>query len=456
MYLENWIHERIRRTAEKEPEFARLLQISRSAPISRATVENYQLFKLRQTLQYAYKNSSFYRNLFIQNKIIPEEVSSLNDLSAFPLTESHRLAESPYRFLCISQSEIARSCTFVTSGTTGPQKKIFWTQDDLDGITDFMAAGIGVVACPEDVVLIILPDGRPNSQADLLSQGVIKLGATPVVAGFDSNAEELMLIIERFHPAVIFGYSGRIFRISKDLQTSHDLSSAGVRILFLAAEYLPDARRNQLQAIWKCQIHTHYGLAEMGLGVAVECSSQNGYHFNEADLLLEIVDPQTGKAVEPGMEGELVFTTLTREATPLIRYRTHDISRYITESCICGASSLLKFGPVKKRLESIVRTASGDELYPALFDDLLYEIPDLIDYQAILERNGNEEQLFFKVEMARQGLDPVPGIIRRLSLEPAIARGMALGKMFAPRVELVVQGTLKSDSRAKKLIVDCR
>jgi phenylacetate-CoA ligase len=456
MHLENWIHERVRKTADQESEFAQLSQIRESVPINRAALENYQLFKLRQTLQYAYNKSSFYHSLFRQNGIHPEELNSLNDLSMFPFTEPHHLSGSPYRFLCISQSEIARSCTFVTSGTTGPQKKIFWTQSDLDRITNFMAAGIGVVAGPADVVLIILPNGRPNSQADLLSQGVKKLGAIPVVAGFDLNAEEHLKMIEQFHPAVLFGYSGRLFRMSKDLQTSHDLSSAGVRTLFLAAEYLPDARRRELQAIWRCRVHTHYGLAEMGLGVAVECSSQNGYHFNETDLLLEIVDPQTGKAVEAGMEGELAFTTLTREAMPLIRYRTHDISRFITEPCSCGASSLLKFCPVKKRLESIVQTASGYELYPALFDDLLYEIPDLIDYQAILERHENKEQLLFKVEMARQRLDPAPEIIRRLSLEPAIAKSIAFGKMLAPRVELVGQGILRSENRAKKLIVDGR
>jgi phenylacetate-CoA ligase len=444
MYLEKWLHTKILESAGKE-----------AAP-GRSAVERYQLLKLQQVLRYAYKNSSFYRSSFDQNGINPEDVSSLQDLSKLPFTQPQHLADSPYRFLCLSQAEVARSSTFVTSGTTGPQKKIFWTQGDLDRITDFMAAGMGVVAGPGDVVQIILPDGRPNSQADLLSKGVNRFGAAPVVTAFDLSAEEQIKIIHQFRPAVIFGYTNRLFRISKELQTSHDLSVAGVKILFLASEYLPDAMRSDLQSIWNCRVHTHYGLTEMGLGVAVECTAQNGYHFNEADLLLEIVDPNTGKTVLPGVEGELVFTTLTREAMPLIRYRTHDLSRFIPEPCPCGAGSMLKFAAVKKRLESTMRTESGDELYPALFDDLLFSIPGLVDYQATLQRHENKDQLFFKIEMAQQGMNPISEIIKRLLSAPEIARNISIEKMLQPEVEFVRQGMLRSESRAKRLIVDCR
>jgi phenylacetate-CoA ligase len=442
MYLEKWLHTKILESAEREPD--------------RSAVERYQLFKLQQILRYAYINSSFYRRSFDQHGIHPEDVSCLQDLSKLPFTEPHHLADSPYQFLCLSQTEVARAYTFVTSGTTGPQKKIFWTQGDLDRITDFMAAGIGVVADPGDAVQIILPDGRPNSQADLLSKGVDKRGATPVIAAFDLSAEEQIKIIHQFRPAVIFGYTSRLFRISKELQTSHDLSSTGVKILFLASEYLPDAMRRDLQSIWDCRVHTHYGLTEMGLGVAVECAAQNGYHFNEADLFLEIVDPDTGMVVPPGAEGELVFTTLTREAMPLIRYRTHDLSHFIPEPCPCGAGSMLKFAAVKKRLESTVRTESGNELYPALFDDFLFSIPGLVDYQATLQRHENKDRIFFKIEMAQRGIHPVAEILEKLLSAPEIARSISTGKMLQPEVEFVSQGALRSEARSKKLIVDRR
>ena len=146
--------------------------------------------------------------------------------------------------------------------------------------------------------------------------------------------------------------------------------------------------RQELKRIWNCDIRTHYGLTEMGLGVAVECEAQDGYHFNEADLVLEIVHPETGAPVPAGEEGEMVFTTLTREAMPLVRYRTHDLSRLIREPCTCGAASLLKIDTVKKRLESIATVGDGDEIYPSLFDDVLFEIPGVVDYQVIATREG--------------------------------------------------------------------
>jgi phenylacetate-coenzyme A ligase PaaK-like adenylate-forming protein len=319
-----------------------------------------------------------------------------------------------------------------------------------------MSAGIGVVANPSDVVLVALPDGRPNSQSDLLIRGVIKLGANPIAAGFDWETEAFFNAVKQNRPAVIFGYTSRIFRMTQELQSTHDLASMGVRALFLASEYLPAPMRSNLQKIWNCRVHTHYGLTEMGLGVAIECSAKEGYHFNEADLLLEIVDPKTGEAAKLGEEGEIVFTTLSREAMPLIRYRTHDISRIIPGPCSCGADGLLRFGAVRKRLESILQLQSGDELYPSLLDDLLFEVSGLVDYQAVLERHGGKEKLCVKIEMANPQRNSKSEIIHRLSEAPAIARAIALGTMQIPELDFVNPGALKIASRAKKLISDQR
>jgi phenylacetate-CoA ligase len=452
LYLENWIHNIVWKALQKDTE------IHRNNPdyITRSEVEKYQQIKLRRMLQYACEKSSFYRDLFHKAGIDPEDIQNQKDLAEFPLTEPAHIAEWPYRFLCISRAEIARIHTFVTSGTTGPQKKIFWTPRDLDRITNFMSAGIGTVANREDVVQIFLPNGRPYSQADLLVQGVKKFGATPVLSSMNLSASEHLALLEKSHSTLLFGYTSRLFRISKELQTTGDLSTKGVKVLFLAAEYLPDAMRRELQTIWNCRVHTHYGLTEMGLGVAIECEAGNGYHFNEADLLLEIIDPLTGKPVAAGQEGELVFTTLNREAMPLIRYRTHDISRLILEPCTCGAASLLKIDKVKKRLELIVTLASGDEVFPTLFDDLLYEIPGLIDYQLVVTHHEDKDQLDFKIEMQSECPDRISEIRKKLDLAPIITNNVATGRMAKPRIELVTWGALKAAERAKKMIVDRR
>jgi phenylacetate-CoA ligase len=455
-YLEYWIHTVIRNQLDTDAEFRNFVANRIPDRLTRLDVEAYQLFKLRRTLQYSYKNSSFYHDLFEKAGIKPDAVRNLTDLAGLPFTEPEHLADAPYRFLCLSRAEIARPYSFVTSGTTGPQKKIFWTQGDLAKITDFMAAGMGVVAGTKDIVLILLPDGRPSSQADLLYKGVRKLGATPVAASMDLDAGALLKIIEETHCTVIFGYTGRIFRLSVELQAKHDLCEKGVRVLFLAAEYLPDARRQELERMWNCRVHTHYGLTEMGLGVAVECEARNGYHFNEINLLLEVIDPRTGEPVDQGEEGELVFTTLTREAMPLIRYRTHDLSRLVPEPCPCGANTLLRIDRIRKRLESIVIIGDGDEMYPALFDDVLFEINGLIDYQVILIRQGNRDRLDFRIEAAPERTDILPAIRERLMSTPIVAKNITAGKMVEPGIELVPWGALQSASRAKKMIVDRR
>lgn len=431
-------------------------QGGREREISRSDLEAYQLRKLRETLEYVYSNSSFYRDHFDKAGVSPGSFRGLADLAIFPFTEPEHLAREPYRFLCLSRAEIARPYSFVTSGTTGPRKRVFWTRGDLERITDFMAAGIGMVAGPDDIVQILLPDGRPDSQAALLRKGVLKLGATPVVAEVDLNAAEQFRILQEARSTVIFGYVGRIYRLSVELASAHDLRESEIRVLFLAAEYLPEARRRELERIWDCRVHTHYGLTEMGLGVAVECEARDGYHFNEAGLLLEVVDTRTGIPVKAGDEGELVFTTLTREAMPLIRYRTHDISRLRTEPCPCSAATLLRIDKIRKRLESIVVLKNGDQMYPALFDDVLYEIPDLIDYQVALKHQRFRDCLEFKIELARERAGAFALIRKKLLATPVIARNMKAGNMAEPSIELAPWGALQSANRAKKMIVDRR
>jgi len=443
--LESWIHHNIKASGI----------VNSESPISRDCVQAYDDFRLREVVRYCFERSAFYRDLFRAAGLEPDRVRGTADLGRIPFTEPEHIAENPFRFLCTSQAEVARPYTFVTSGTSGPQKRIFWTPGDLGRIVAFMTAGIGTVADAGDTVLILLPDGRPYSQSDLLKRGVQGLGATPVVADIDLSARELLKTIEETRCAVVFGYTRKLFRLTQELRKQVDLRRLSVNILFLAAEYVPDAMRHEFQSAWGCGVRTHYGLTEMGLGVAVECEAGDGYHFNEADLLLEIIDPQSGEPVPDGEEGELVFTTLTREAMPLIRYRTHDISRRIPGPCSCGATSLLKIGKVKKRLENIVRVAGGDEVYPALFDDLLFEIPGLVDYQVILTKEEGKDRMDFKIEM-QEGPASLAAIKEALSSAPILSRNISRGTMVEPRIELAPPGALRTVSREKKMILDRR
>jgi phenylacetate-CoA ligase len=456
IFLEQWLHTTIRQRVKKDPEYRQFIGKDSLEQLTRADVDNYHLFKLRETLSYVYKNSSFYKELFNNNGIKPEDIHSLADLAKIPFTNPSDLAQNPNRFVCVSLGDITRVVTFTTSGTTGPQKRVFCTEGDIERMTDFMGVGMRTVANSNDVVQIILPSGTQNNQADLLAMGVEKMGAFPVKAGTSPSAEEQLNLVKKHKSTILFAATPRMYRITQELRGSHDLGKLGVKTIFVTSGYLSEPMRSHLRNTWNCDVHTHYGMTEMGLGVAVECHAHNGYHFNEVDLLLEIIDPQTGEVINDDREGEVVFTTLSREGTPLIRYRTHDISRLITEPCPCGATTLLKFDKTTRRLESVVKVGDGDEIYPSLFDELVYKIPEVADYKVELNKVDGKDRLDFKVAVTQVSDGIKQEIKRALLSSPLFQRNISAGRMAEPGVNLVGLKDFARGTRAKKMITDNR
>jgi phenylacetate-CoA ligase len=456
IFLEQWLHNIIRQKVREDSEYQQFVGGKSVKQVTRADIDRYQLFKLRKMLSYAYEKSTFYRQLFNKSGIKADDIRSLGDIAKIPFTNPADIAQHPYHFACVSLGDIARVTTFTSSGTTGPQKRVFFTDGDLETMTDFMAAGMRSVATAGDVVQIMLPSARPNDQADLLAKGVGKMGGLPIISGTTPSPEEQLRIIDEAHPTVLFASVSRMYRVTQETRHNHDLKGKGVKTLFVTSEYLSESMRRQLKSAWNCDVHVHYGLTEMGLGVAVECHAHNGFHFNEADLLVEVVDPETGAVLGNDEEGELVFTTLSREAMPLIRYRTHDISKLLSRPCKCGASTLKKMAKVTRRLEAIVKISGGDKIYPAVFDELIFSIADVIDYQLTLGKEGDRDVLLFKVEVTKESEDIREAIIGAILGHPLIRKKLEANRMALPRVELVSQGTLTRLTRAKKLIVDKR
>ncbi len=454
--LQKSLNKIVTQRIEETPEYRKHIGKKSLEELTRSDLEDFQLFQLRNTLRYVYDKSLFYRELFSKKGIELSEIRSLADLAKLPLTKPEELAENPLRFVCVPLGDVTRVITFTSSGTTGPQKRIFFSEKDIEIMTDFMGAGMSVVATSDDVVQIMLPKGMVLGQSDLLAQGVRKMGATPVVTGIEPTPEEQIQAIKKHGSTVLFCETLRLNRITVEARKNHDLTKLGVKVLFLTSNYLSDSMRANLQSAWNCEIFTHYGLTEMGLGVAVECSAHNGYHFNEADLLAEIIDPETGEVLPEGEEGELVFTTLTREAMPLVRYRTHDISRLSAKPCECGMTALKKLDKVTRRLESVVRLGDGDEIYPAMFDEALYTIPDIVGYEVSVNKDGGKDKLTFQVEIARTGA-AVEELIREMILKvPPVHKNVKMGKMTTPEIQLVTPGSLQKGTRAKKLIKDMR
>ena len=293
--------------------------------------------------------------------------------------------------------------------------------------------------------------------ARLIAHGVEQIGGTGLIGECYVSTEEQIQSIKEARPDMIMGSAFRIWRMTQEASVDHDLTQLGVKVVFVTSEYLSRPMRDRLQATWNCQVFHHYGMTEPGFAIGIECQVHDGFHFNQADLLFEVINPESGEILPDGEEGELVFTSLDREGMPLIRYRTGDISRLIGEPCKCGASTLKRISTLPKRLELVHQVGVGESIYSSLFDEALYGIPDLVDYRIFLSRNNGLDALTCKIEtLPDDGAVATQVKERLLSIGP-INRAVVGGMMSKPIIQHAGRGTLRRGGRSlKRKIVDER
>ncbi|MFH1624163.1 MAG: AMP-binding protein [Pseudomonadota bacterium] len=352
--------------------------------------------------------------------------------------------------------------TLATSGSTGAPKKVFFSEKDLEAITDTMAAIMKTaltcagIAGTGSVVYILMPDGTPMSQAQLIGRGVEKMGHIPVIGDIKADIESQLTAIETARPVMIMGSAFRIHRLTQETRESHNLKEIGMKVIFITSEYLSDPMRGNLEDLWGGEVYHHYGMTETGLGAAIECQFHEGFHFDETNFMFEAVNPETGEAVHDGEEGELAFTNLDREGMPLIRYLTGDIGRIVTEPCQCGALSLQRIDKIKKRTKSIVTIGMGDKIYPSLFDDVICTFPDVVDYQVTLSDDDHRDAMTVEVEVIKEDKLLKDKIVQSLIDIALISKNIKKGYLIRPEIRIMGKRALVRKERAKRFIVDNR
>ncbi len=392
--LEQWIHSKIN---------------TASQPLSREVLDAYQLEKLRETVDFCREKSPFYRSHL--KGFSSRQISTLDDLSVFPFTTSQDIRDKSLQFLCVSQDEIQRAVTLQTSGTTGNPKRLYFTRQDLELSIDFFAHAMSAFVRSGEKVLILLPGEKPDSAGDLIAKGLERIQVKGLIHGIVKDPERTAEEIKIEQPACLIGIPTQVLRLAR----TQNIPRGILRNIILTADYVPLAIVRALEEIWNCQVFNHYGMSEMGLGGGIECGVRGSgsgvrgenmpltshpeprtshplpltpLHFREADLYVEIIDPHTGDPKRDGDFGEIVFTTLTRNGMPLIRYRTGDMSRFLPESCSCG-TLLKRLERVQGRFSNRIRLGA-DILSMADLDEALFPIPDLLNYQAaITQENHN-------------------------------------------------------------------
>ena len=287
------------------------------AQLTDPALSTWQLDRLREAAAYAREKSRFYAKTMRDVNL--QALTSQQALQTIPLCSSADLREDPAAFLCVPQREVERITTIFTSGSTGRPKRVFFTRGDLERTVAFFAAGMSCIVGPGVRVAILMPGQTPGSVGALLEQALVLLGARPIPCGAVADYDAAGEMLRRQRPDCIVGIPAQVARLAK--QFPH----LPVPKLLLSADYIPDSVIRLLRELWGAEVFCHYGMTEMGFGGGVDCARHMGYHLRSADLLFEIVDPVRGLPVPDGMVGEVVFSTLNREAMPLIRYRTGDL-----------------------------------------------------------------------------------------------------------------------------------
>jgi len=354
--------------------------------MSPESLRSLQFARLKNLVERVYTNVPFYRNKLDAIGVAPGDIRSLDDIAKLPFTSKDDLRTTyPYGLLAVPQSEIVE--IHMSSGTTGTPVVDAYTRRDMDDWAEGMARTIsGAGGTRNDVVQNAYGYGLFTGGLGS-HYGAGRIGATVIPVSSGNTQKQLMLIRDFKTTIITCTPSYALYMAEQAKEMGIDPTTLGVRAGCFGAEPWSENMRKQIEKAWGLKAYDIYGLTEItGPGVAFECEGQYGMHVNEDLWYPEIIDPATGKVLPDGEKGELVITTITKEGTPLIRYRTRDITFIIPERCSCGRTTRRihrLFGRTDDLL--IIR---GVNVFPSQIEHALIEIQGVDpNYLIIVDRS---------------------------------------------------------------------
>ncbi|WP_034623895.1 DVU_1553 family AMP-dependent CoA ligase [Maridesulfovibrio hydrothermalis] len=363
--------------------------------VSAEELQNWQFELLRKTMFNAVQSCPFYRDRLAGIQI--GAVHTPANLEKIPFTTAEDLRNGPESFLCVSQDEIARAVTLASSGSSGPPKRLFFTAGDLERTIEFFHYGMAPMLNKGETILAILPDSRPGGVGSIFAESNSRLGAETVLPVNPSDITTLLHLLLDSHSSCILGPAIQIHALAR-LMENKKIVINHVRSVLLCWDVLPKASMRTISRIFDCDIFSHWGMTETCLGGAVDCSPDSGMHLREPDFFIEIIDPVTGKQVPDGVKGEIVISTLSRRAMPLIRYRTGDVGCICDDDCSCGLP-LRRLKAVEGRLDDGLTLPDGGRLTLNDLNDIILPHSDVLDFS--VEYTPEKQELSI-------GLDLVP------------------------------------------------
>jgi phenylacetate-CoA ligase len=364
----------------------------------REELEQLQLERLQATLNRAYKNVTCYRRKFDELGIIPEDVQSFDDLRRFPFTTKEDLRLNyPYGMFAVPLREVVRIHS--SSGTTGKPTVVGYTRNDIKTWAHLVARLLTAagVTC-DDVVQITFGYGLFTG-AFGLHYGAEQIGASVIPMG-GGNTEKQIMIMQGYRTTALVGTPSYALTLADRMEKQGiDPKSLSLRVGLFGGEPWSEEMRREIEQRLGIVATDNYGLSEvMGPGVAGECLERCGMHIFEDHFIAEIIDPDSGEVLPPGAIGELVLTTLTKEAVPVIRFRTRDITRLHYERCACGRT-LARMEKTRGRSDDML-IIKGVNVFPTQIEEVLFQVEGCEPhYQLVVDRVDNVDTLEVQVEV---------------------------------------------------------
>lgn len=396
--------------------------------INRETLKQLQLERFQAVVRRVYVNVPFYRKKFNELMVDPDAVLALEDASKLPFTTKEDLRLSyPYGMFAVPLREVVRVQS--SSGTTGMPTAVGFTRNDIKIWSNLAARILTAGGVTQNDIVQIAFDYGLFTGALGLHYGAERIGASVIpISGV--NTRRQVKIMQDFKTTALLCTPSYALSIAETMREEGvNVNSLSLRYGLFGAEPWSEAMRNELQERLKIIATDNYGLSEvMGPGVAGECLERNGLHIQEDHFYVEIVDPETLEPLPEGETGELVITTLTKEAFPLIRFRTRDLTSLITESCPCGRT-FVRMNKVMGRTDDMIKI-KGITVFPSQIESVLFEIEGREpEYQITVERKESGDILTVLVEVSesiffdqvRKQKDFIENIKSRLASEIGIS-----------------------------------
>lgn len=416
--------------------------------LDREGIRALQTERLHSTLRHC-MNSEFYRNRFRENGIRVEDIKTLDDLHKIPFTTKADLRETyPFGIASVPLEKCVRLHS--SSGTTGNPTVILHTQRDLDQWANAVARCLWMVGCrPSDVFQNSSGYGMFTGGLGF-QYGAEKLGMLTVPAAAGNSLRQLKFIKD-FGTNVLHAipsYASRLFEVMVE-QGIDPRRDTKLRTLVIGAEPHSEETRRRIEDMLGVKAYNSFGMSEMcGPGVAFECPEQNGLHIWEDYYIVEIVDPETLEPIPEGEIGEMVLTTINREAMPLLRYRTRDLTRILPGDCPCGRHHL-RLDRMQGRSDDMI-ILKGVNIFPIQIEKILMQFPEVSsDYLITLETLSDNDGMAIDVELKQLSIDDY-GFVENLS--KSIVRALRDEILVTPKVRLLPKGSIpQSEGKAVRV-----